>query len=394
MRTDSLGFIIILGALAALPPLSIDMGLPAFGSLQQSLGASAGQAALTLSVFMAGFGAAQIVVGPLSDRYGRRPVILSGLALYAFSGLGCALAPSIQILLSFRLIAGLAAAASSTLALAVARDLFEGDNARVKLSAIATVSTIAPMIAPTLGGIVLAVGDWRFIYALLGTAGVIQFCLVWRLLSETRPPQPGSRINIIGRYGAVLRVRRTVGYALVNACGSAGMFSYISASSAILMGRMGASTFLFGLLFAATSGGIMLGARINAALAHRRVRPAIPLAIALTAAPLAALAGLLLLLAGYVQIETFVPPVILFCVCRGLTNPNATHAALEQVASHAGTAASLLGCAQMLGGALAGAAVAASAPMLGIYSTSIGMLVCSSAAFLTWRWVETPAPQT
>lgn len=316
MRTDSFAFIVLLGALAALPPLSIDIGLPAFAYLEAGLGVSAAQAAWTLSIFMAGFGLAQIVVGPLSDRFGRRPVMLTGLALFTASGLGCALAPSIEVLLGFRLLAGIGAAGSSTLALAVARDLFEGHDARVKLSTIATVTTIAPMIGPTLGGLLLIFGEWRFIYAFLAAAGVVQFALAYVLLAETRPPQVGAKIAILGRYAAVLRVRRTVGYALVNGFGSAGMFAYIAVSSVLLMGDMGASVWLFSVLFATTSGGIMLGAQINAALARRRVRAQIPLAIAQYAAPVASLAGLVVLATGP-TLATFVPTVVAFCVCRG-----------------------------------------------------------------------------
>lgn len=391
LRTDSTGFILLLGALAALPPLSIDMGLPAFGSLQATLGVSSAQAALTLSTFMFGFGLAQIVVGPLSDRYGRRPVMLTGLALYALTGLGCALAGTIEVLLGFRFLAGLAAAASSTLALAVARDLFEGHDARVKLSAIATVTTVAPMIAPTLGGLALTFGGWRFIYALLCAAGLIQFVMTWLLLRETRAPQVGARLNIIGRYAAVLRVHRTVGYAAVNAFGSAGMFSFIAISSLVLMGDLGASVGLFGALFAFTSAGFMVGAQINAAMARRRVRQSVPLAIALWVAPLAAIGILAVVYSGQARIETFVPCILLYCICRGLGNPNATHAAMEHVAAHAGTAASLLGCAQMLGAAIAGAIVANLHPFLGPQAVGWGMLVFSLAALGAWRWAERPS---
>ncbi len=391
MRTDSFAFIVLLGALAALPPLSIDIGLPAFGYLKAGLGVSAAQAAWTLSIFMAGFGLAQIVVGPLSDRFGRRPVMLTGLALFTASGLGCALAPSIEVLLGFRLLAGIGAAGSSTLALAVARDLFEGHDARVKLSTIATVTTIAPMIGPTLGGLLLIFGEWRFIYAFLAAAGVVQFALAYVLLAETRPPQVGAKIAILGRYAAVLRVRRTVGYALVNGFGSAGMFAYIAVSSVLLMGDMGASVWLFSVLFATTSGGIMLGAQINAALARRRVRAQIPLAIAQYAAPVASLAGLVVLATGP-TLATFVPTVVAFCVCRGLANPNGTHAAMERVPNHAGTAASLLGCVQMTSAAIAGGVVAALHPLVGSTATGIGMLGCSLASLAVWLWVERTAP--
>ncbi len=192
LRPTSVAFTFLIGALAALPPLSIDLGLPALTLLQQGLGASAAEAALTLSLFLAGFGVSQLFMGPLSDRYGRRPVMLGGLSLYALGGLGCALAPTVHALLAFRLLEGVGAAGGTTLAMAVVRDLFEGQAGRVKMSQVSMVITIAPIIAPTLGGLLLAFGEWRFIYAVLAAAGVMLVLAVAFGLRETRPPVPGA----------------------------------------------------------------------------------------------------------------------------------------------------------------------------------------------------------
>ena len=164
LRPQSLAFTFLIGALAALPPLSIDLGLPALNLLESSLGASHTQAALTLSLFLVGFGLSQLVMGPLSDRHGRRPVMLAGMTLYALAGLGCALSTSIEALLAFRLLAGIGAAGGTTLAMAVVRDSFEGQAGRIKMSQVSMVITIAPIIAPTLGGLLLF-HDWRVIYA-------------------------------------------------------------------------------------------------------------------------------------------------------------------------------------------------------------------------------------
>jgi DHA1 family bicyclomycin/chloramphenicol resistance-like MFS transporter len=147
IRPKSVGFTVLLGALAALPPLSIDMGLPAFPPLEQDLGASPAGAGLTLSVFMAGFSVSQLLLGPLSDRYGRRPVLLAGLLFYAAAGFLCAIAPSIETLIGLRLVEGACAASGTVMAFAITRDLFDGAAARQRLSYVSMVLAVAPVIA-------------------------------------------------------------------------------------------------------------------------------------------------------------------------------------------------------------------------------------------------------
>jgi DHA1 family bicyclomycin/chloramphenicol resistance-like MFS transporter len=388
IRPDSLAFTLLLGALATLPPLSIDMGLPALALIQASLAASAGQATLTLSVFLVGYGAAQLLVGPVSDRVGRRPVMLGGLVLFALGGVGCALAPSIGLLLACRLVAGIGAAGSTTLVMAIVRDVFTGQAARVQISTVSMVMSVAPMIAPSIGGLMLLLGGWRFIYSLLAIAGIVLLAAVWCGLTETRPPDRGARLDLVGRYAAVLRQRRTVGYAAINALGFGSLFAFIAVSSVVLIGRMGASVALFGLLFALTSGGILAGNWCNTLLARRDVRQELPLAVGLWLAPLAAIAASLFLAAGVERLLTFVPFIVLIGFCRGITSPNATHAALEPVPNHAGVASAMMGCGQMLVGALSGGLVAALFPLLGPLAVTLAMAGFNIAALVVWQAVE------
>ena len=394
LRPHSLAFTFLIGALAALPPLSIDLGLPALTLLQSGLGASPTQAALTLSLFLAGFGAAQLAMGPLSDRHGRRPVMLWGMALYALAGLGCALAPTIEALLAFRLLEGIGAAGGTTLAMAVVRDRFEGQAGRIKMSQVSMVITIAPIIAPTLGGLLLLLfHDWRAIYAALALAGAVLVAAVWLGLEESRPPLPGARLDLVGRYGAVFRLRRTMGYVLVNTLGSGGLFAFIAASPLLLMGTMGVSTAVFGLLFATTSSGILLGSTINNVLARRGVGARMPLAVGLTLAPLAALGAALVSAAGLASVATFIPFVVVVGICRGLTTPNITHAALEPVPHHAGVTAALMGAGQMLCMALASVVVARMHAELGALGVALTMLGFLSAGLFSWLAVERAARQ-
>lgn len=389
LRPQSLAFTFLIGALAALPPLSIDLGLPALTLLESSLGASHTQAALTLSLFLAGFGLSQLVMGPLSDRHGRRPVMLAGMALYALAGLGCALSTSIEALLAFRLLEGIGAAGGTTLAMAVVRDSFEGQAGRIKMSQVSMVITIAPIIAPTLGGLLLLVfHDWRVIYATLALAGAALVVSVWFGLAESRPPLPGARLDLLGRYAAVFRHRRTMGYVLVNTLGSGGLFAFIAGSPMLLMGTMGVSTAVFGLLFATTSSGILLGSTINNILARRGVGARAPLAIGLSLAPLAALGAALVAGAGIVSVATFIPFVVVVGICRGLTTPNITHAALEPVPHHAGVTAALMGAGQMLCMALASVVVAEMHDDYGALGVALTMLGFLSAGLISWLLVE------
>ena len=389
LRPQSLAFTFLIGALAALPPLSIDLGLPALNLLESSLGASHTQAALTLSLFLVGFGLSQLVMGPLSDRHGRRPVMLAGMTLYALAGLGCALSTSIEALLAFRLLAGIGAAGGTTLAMAVVRDSFEGQAGRIKMSQVSMVITIAPIIAPTLGGLLLLLfHDWRVIYATLALAGAVLVAAVWLGLAESRPPLPGARLDLVGRYAAVFQHRRTMGYVLVNTLGSGGLFAFIAGSPMLLMGTMGVSTAVFGLLFATTSSGILLGSTINNILARRGVGARAPLAVGLSLGPLAALGAALVTGAGIVSVATFIPFVVVVGICRGLTTPNITHAALEPVPHHAGVTAALMGAGQMLCMAVASVVVADMHDDYGALGVALTMLGFLSAGLISWLLVE------
>ena len=394
LNPNKFAFTALIGALAALPPLSIDMGLPALGTLQSDLGATPAEASGTLSLFLYGFAAGQLVMGPLSDRFGRRPVMLLGLAIYAIFGMACALAWSPGWLLFFRLIEGIGASGGSTLAMAIVRDLFSGHAGRIKMSAVSMVIVIAPIIAPSIGSVMLEFGEWQFIYATLGLSGVALFAAAYFGLSETHPPDPTARIDAVGRYAAVFRSKRTLGFALVNAAGSGALFSFIGTSSLVLMGQMGMSKFAFALMFAMTSGGILLGSTLNNFFARRAVAAWIPLAAGLWLAPCASLAATGFLLAGVVGPLSFVPFIVLAGMSRGMIASNATHAALEPLPLHAGAASSLLGFAQVASSGTAGVLVAFAFPSYGALAVTVSMLIYSLLALLAWRWVETrhPAP--
>jgi DHA1 family bicyclomycin/chloramphenicol resistance-like MFS transporter len=263
LRPDSVAFIILLSALGGLTPLSIDMGLPALGAIGHSLRVSPASAALTLSLFLVGFAFGPVVLGPLSDRFGRRPILLAGCVLFAVAGIGCALAFSLPVLLFWRLLEGIGAGAGSTLSVAIVRDLFDGATARARLSYVATVGSIAPMIAPSLGAIVLAWLGWRAIYGFLATAGLFLFAAVLLGFAESHPKIDATALHpktLAANYARIFRNRICLGYTLVAALNFGCMFSYISSSPLVMMGVLGVSPTYYGWTFAATAVGIMAGA--------------------------------------------------------------------------------------------------------------------------------------
>jgi DHA1 family bicyclomycin/chloramphenicol resistance-like MFS transporter len=380
VRPGSPAFTLMLGALGALPPLSIDMGLPALPAIARGLGTSNGSAGLTLSLFLVGYALSQAMVGPLSDRFGRRPVLLCGLSLYAACGLGATLAPSIGALLGWRVLQGAGAACGPVMAFAVVRDTFEGSAGRAKLSYVTMVLSVAPIVAPTLGGFILGWSGWRAIYAVLSATGLVLVVAVALGLRETRGP--AHRVPIAAGFRRVLTDKRCMAYAAVNALTFAGLFAFIGGSPLVLIGSMGVSIGGFGALFATAACGLIVGSWVNGRLATRGVPPTVPLWGGLLVALAAAVIPLGLQLAEGLGPVGLIVFMLASTTCRGLVNPNAVHGAMEGLPELAGAVSAMLGCLQTLAAAAAGAAVALLHPWMGPTAMTAVMTVATSAALL------------
>lgn len=360
IKPNSISFTLLLGLLAALPPLSIDMGLPAFAKIATSLSASPASVGLTLSLFMLGYAVAQLAFGPFSDRYGRKPVLLIGCLLFALASAACAIAPSIDVLLTWRFFEGAGAGAGMTLMLAMVRDLFEGATARSQLSYVNLVITVAPMIAPTIGGGVLGIASWRFIYGLLSVGGFVLVLTVAFGLSESIKSLDVNALKprrLIGNYLRVVTNRVCLGYALVNALSFGCMFAYVAGSPLVMLKVLGVSTTTYGLLFASTAIGIMVGSFVNGRLNTHGVSSARLLYVGLMLAATSAVALVIVTVTGAAQVTTLMPLLILNTFCYGLVAPNAMHNAIQPVPEIAGIAAAVVGFLRMLGGALASALI-------------------------------------
>jgi DHA1 family bicyclomycin/chloramphenicol resistance-like MFS transporter len=358
----SLAFALLIAGLAALPPLSIDMGLPAMNAMGVALAAPASLTGLTLSLYMAGFALAQLAFGPLSDRLGRRAPLIGACALYTAAGLFCALAGGIGTLLVWRFLQGAGAGGATVLAFAIVRDSFEGAEARAKMGVIGAVMTIAPMVAPSLGALVLRIGDWRAIFAALCLAGLALTGLVAFGLAESIPARDAAALSprrLARSYARALTHRSALGHSLLGALSFGCLFAFVSGSPFVFIGVLGLSPTWFGLLFATTSLGIMAGSLLCARLSAKGVDAHRLLAAAVIAQALCALALLTLALLGLFVVADALPLLVLANVAMGVVMPLSIHGAMEPFPDMAGVASAVRGCAQMLVGALSSALVAA-----------------------------------
>jgi DHA1 family bicyclomycin/chloramphenicol resistance-like MFS transporter len=382
-------FTLLLGALGGLPPFAIDTVLPALLQIAAAMDSSAAAASLTLSTFMAGFAIAQLAFGPLSERIGRKPTLLIGCVLFTLASVLCALSPGIVFMLAARFAEGCGAGAGMVMVFAIVRDLFDGTAGRTKLSFVSLVIGVAPMLAPTLGAVILLAGDWRTIYAVLGLGGAVLVAAVWLGLDESLArcdPHALRAGRLFAGYREVLRHRVALPYILVNGLGFGCMFAYVTGSAFVLMQVQGLSTLEYGLAFAGTAASIMLGALVSGKLGQRHVPAAVPLTLGLALAVIGSTALLVLTLAGVSSFGVVYPLLLVSTCSYGLISPNASHGALQPLPHIAGVASASLGFVQMAGGSLAAALVAKGSDGKTALSMAGTMALCAGLAAAIYWW--------
>jgi DHA1 family bicyclomycin/chloramphenicol resistance-like MFS transporter len=350
---------LVLGALTAFGPLSIDMYLPALPALADSFGASPGRVQLTLSAFFLGFGAGQLVYGPLADRWGRRPPLLAGIGLYIGASALCALSTSVAWLIALRLVQGLGACAGPLITRAVVRDLYERDRAARMLSLMMLVMGAAPLLAPLLGGQLLRAFGWRSIFAALAVFGVLCFLTAGLFLRETLGEARRSRAGVpamVARYGALLADRAYLGYTVSSGAAYAGMFAYFAGSPFVFIRLHGVAAEHYGFLFALNVIGLMACAAVNSRLVPRHGAARL---LRHGVAAVALAGGCLLLAAatGWGGLAGLVIPLLVFIASLSFVGANALASALVAFPHMAGTASALAGTIQFGFGAASGAAV-------------------------------------
>ncbi len=393
MAPGSAAYLIFLGGLAGLPALSIDMGLPSLPGIVASLTTTVGQAGSTLSLFVLGFAFAPIVSGPLADRYGRRPVLLGGLAMFVAAALLSSVAGSIGQLLLFRCVQGAGAGAASIMPMAIIRDAFRGTAAHRSLAHVTLVRGIAPAIAPVLGTVVLFVGDWRTINLALTGAGTALLAAAWFGFGETRE---GTRVDLTPRailhaYGSVLSDTRIVANALFQAFSFATMFAWVAGAPLIVIGLFGIGPSGFSLIFAATSLSIMAGSWLCGRIAGRAglAEAALGATVAAVLASTVALAALSR--GGVPPLPLLMPLLLVANFGFGMIAPTAWHRMMGPRPELAGYVSAFGSGVQMLAGAGASWLVAAffdgrsTGSMSQVMAGSAVAAACSYVATRRWR---------
>jgi DHA1 family bicyclomycin/chloramphenicol resistance-like MFS transporter len=346
--------VLVLGALTAIGPLTIDAYLPALPELSAEMGATDSQAQLTITGLLVGLGLGQLLVGPLSDAVGRRKPLLVGLAVHGLMSVLCALAPSITLLAVTRTLQGLGGAAVAVVAMAIVRDLFSGIQAAQLLSRLMLVVGVAPILAPSLGSALLSFTSWRGIFVVLAATAVALFFLALVALPETLPVvrrQAGHVGGSLRAFRVLLTDRLFVVMVLVSGLMFATLFAYISGAPFILQEIFGLTPQQFGLAFGVNAIGLVVLTQVNPLLV-KRYSPVRVLMAAVAISAAGSVALLATALTGFGGLLGFLVPMFFVVSAAGLSFPNAPAIALNRHGEAAGSAAALLGSAQFLIGGL------------------------------------------
>ena len=378
------GLVIIIGALSAFGPFSIDMYLPGLPSLSSDLGGPAWQVQLTLTACLLGLAGGQIIAGPLSDTLGRRRPLLLGLFMYALSSVLCAVAPSTPILIVLRLIQGGAGATGIVIARAIVRDLYSGNEVARFFALTAMISGVAPILAPVVGGQLLNFTSWRGVFIVLTVFGALLLATVFFFLGETLPRERrrgGGLGKTFSAFKLLLSDRHFVGYAFSSGLAIAAMFCYISGSPFVVEDIYGLSPQTFSLIFAINALGIVAASQVSGRLVGK-----VPTRRLLSFGLGGIMTGSLLLVvavATNVGQWGILPCFFIVVASQGFNMPNATALALADHPDMAGSASGLMGVSQFLIGAVV-------SPLVGIAGTgtawplAITMAVVSVSGFLVF----------
>ena len=372
-------YVLVLGALTALGPFTVDLYLPAFPALEQDLGVSTALIQLTLTATAVGFGLGQLIVGPWSDRVGRRLPLILATAVHVAASLAVAMAPDIVWLGIFRVLQGFGAAAGAVVAMAMVRDLFGGLPLVRMLSRLSLVNGLAPILAPVIGSQLLRIVDWRGIFYVLAAYGALVVVATALFIVETLPPArriEAGHTTVWERYRSIFSDRVFVGVAIISGMTFSGLFAYLSASSFLFQQVYGMDPQQFGILFAVNSIGVVAGVQIAARLA-KYVGPQWILSVS-TAVILVSAVAIVTVDLLHLGLIAILIPLWTFITACGFGFPMVQVLALSNHPKEAGTAASVLGA---LNFGLAGA-ISPIVGVLGIDSAvPMGSVMAVTAVF-------------
>jgi DHA1 family bicyclomycin/chloramphenicol resistance-like MFS transporter len=385
LRPGSLALTLLLAMLAGLGPLSVDMYLASLPSIGRILDAPTSQVQLTISAYLIGFAVAQVFYGPLSDRHGRRPVLMAALGIYLLATLACALSFSIETLIAARFIQALGGSGASVLARTIVRDMYEGTRVGRELARMAAIMALAPLVAPLIGGVLQTVFGWRSNFVALFLFDAAALAMVWFLLPETlrkRAPEPVSIGSTLRSYRRFLADRGFVIHLGIATCCLCGLFAWISSAAFVLQDIYGLSALAFGVSFAVGSSGYMVGTSIAARFVMRwgsgRTMGLGAAAMALSGLVMAALLAFTPLGAWGV-----IAAIGLYTIGMGLTLAQAQAGALLPYPDRAGAASSLLGFVTQTASALVGAILGHTLGLTA-WPLAIAMVTTGALSLLLW----------
>ncbi|MBT1538645.1 multidrug effflux MFS transporter [Ralstonia solanacearum] len=374
------GWLLLLGALTAIGPLSVDMYLPSLPTIARDLKTSSAAAGITLTAFLISLAIGQLIYGPASDRFGRKPPLYIGLALYVAASIGCAFAADAGTLALLRAVQGFGGCAGMVISRAAVRDRMDPAGAAQAYSTLMLVMGVAPILAPMIGGAVLQVTAWRMIFAVLATFGVLSLAAVHFQMRESLDPahvRPLAAGRVLRDYWELLRDRH---YAAPMVCGAvfvSGMFAYITVSPFVLIDHYGLSPAQYAWVFGSNAAGMIAASRINVRLVHR-FSPAGVLRRALWIPVGTSVAAAVAVAAGFTPLPLVLAALFCYVASIGCISPNTGALAMAGQGARAGTGSALMGAMQFGLGMVTGTVVAAigqdAAPLLGM------MAVCAVLA--------------
>lgn len=387
-------WVICVGLIVAIGPLSIDMYLPSFPTLQDYFATDAASVQGTLSFFFVGLAIGQLIYGPIADRYGRRIPLLFGLSLYALAAIGCSHAPSIETLAALRFLQALGGSAGMVVTRAMVRDRFAPQEMAKILSATVAVMGIAPIIAPTLGGLIFRSFGWQAIFYVLAAFGGLCLLVAARTLPETLSQRSvGGVGNALRSYLDLLRHRHFMAYALAGGLGSSMMFSYISVSAFVFIDVYHFTPVQFSWLFGGNATALIVAAQLNARVL-RRVSAPVVLRRALTTSAVASALMLVMAWTGVGGAASIMAPLFVAIGSLGFSSPNAVACAMAPFPARAGIAAALIGTLQFTLAAISGSIAGHLQGDSAVAMASV-MAVCGGlAVFLLRRLGRDPAART
>lgn len=378
-------FALLLGVLAAMGPLTIDMYLPSFPTIVASFDTTASLVQVSLTACLLGIGLGQLVLGPMSDVHGRKkPLIVALLAYFVASAL-CALSPSIGFFIAARFFQGFAASAGIVISRAVVRDVYSGKELTKFFALLMLINNLAPILAPLFGGGILMFTDWTGVFAVLSTIGFLLFLLILTRMEETLPVEkrvPSNLPNTLRNFMSLLTNREFMGYALAQGFIMAGIFAYVGGTPFVYQNIYGVSPQTFSILFGMNGLGLIMGAqtvgRLTAVVSERRFLEA-GLIMSLTS-------GTALLIAVLLNgpLIAVVIPIFFFVTSIGMITTSSFSLAMESQGHIAGSASALLGLLPFLLGAI-------SAPLVGVAgeetAVPMGMIMFTSALIAVFSYI-------